>query len=215
MPSPLASTAITYDGLPISGGGAHSLGRMSRRAAYAATLAFLEACTQPVAKSEYTLTVHDVPELPRPVSLEADLERRFGRGRILVLCPDEVSEALDFLDEIHPQPTNQWGMAPIWFRATARFRLLDPATGTVLPGQTGALEERVGYRNEVRLILDNSARIGMSLCIPGGDTSLLDRLLPALQEHAPCKLSRKQWRSWTPTKTGTLKSRVLDVSAFL
>jgi hypothetical protein len=188
---------------------------MSRRAAYAATLAFLAACTQPLGQSEYTLTVQDVPELPRPVSLEADLERRFGRGRILSLDPDEVPEALDFLDEVHPQPINQWGMAPIWFRATTRFRLLDPAAGTVLPGQSGHLEEQVGYRNEVRLILDNSARLGISLCIPGCDTSLLDRLLPALQEHAPCRLSRKQWRAWTPTKTGTLKSRVLDVSSFL
>jgi hypothetical protein len=106
-------------------------------------------------------------------------------------------------------------MAPIWFRATARFRLLDPATGTPLPGQTDRLEEQVGYRNEVRLILDNSARLGITLCIPDVDVGLLSRLLPALQEHAPCKLSRKQWRSWTPTKARTLKSRVLDVSAIL
>lgn len=188
---------------------------MSRRAAYAATLAFVEACSHPIGQSDYTLKVHDVPELPRQVSLEADLERRFGPRRSMVLAPDEVPRALDFLDEIHPQPTNQWGMEPLLFRATTRFHLLDPAAGTVLPGQTAALEEQTGYRNEVRLILGNSAHLGITLCIPGGDTGLLGRLLPALQEHAPCRLSRKQWRAWTPTKRGTLKSRVLDVSPLL
>lgn len=213
MTSESSPTAVTYDGLPISGGGAHSLGRMTRRVAYAAMLGFLEACTEPVGRIEHTITVHDVPELPRQVRLERELERRFGRGRILVLDADELPKALDFLDEVHPQPANQWGMAPIWFRATARFRLLDPATGTALPGQTERLEERVGYRNEMRLILDNSARLGITFCIPDADAGLLSRLLPALQEHAPCRLSRKQWRSWTPTKAGTLKSRVLDVSA--
>lgn len=188
---------------------------MSRRAAYAATLAFLEASSQPIGQGEYTLRVHDVPELPRQLSLEADLERKFGGGRSIVLAPGEVPRALDFLDAIHPQPTNRWGMEPILFRATTRFHLLDPAAGTVLPGQAGALEEQTGYRNEVRLILGNAAHLGITLCIPGGDTRLLDRLLPALQQHAPCRLSRKQWRVWTPTKKGTLKARVLDVSPFL
>ena len=40
--------AVTSVGLPISSGGAHSLGRMSRRTAYERTRSFLEACTEPV-----------------------------------------------------------------------------------------------------------------------------------------------------------------------
>lgn len=215
MASDSTPMAVTYDGLPISSGGAHSLGRMSRRVAFSATLEFLETCTEPLGQPEYTVTVHDVPELPRQTHLESELENRFGRGRILVLSPDEVPEVLDFLDEADPQPTNQWGMAPIWFRATTRFRLLDPVTGTALPGQNVQLEEQVGYRNEVRLSLDNAARLGITFCIPDADPGLLSRLLPSLQEHAPCKLSPKHWRSWTPTKVGTLKSRVLDVSGAL
>jgi len=55
--------AVTYVGLPISSGGAHSLGRMSRRAAYQRTIAFLQACTQPVGAIDYTFKVHDVPDL--------------------------------------------------------------------------------------------------------------------------------------------------------
>jgi hypothetical protein len=38
--------AVTYIGLPISSGGAHSLGRMTRRAAYAAMMEFVGTCAQ-------------------------------------------------------------------------------------------------------------------------------------------------------------------------
>jgi hypothetical protein len=46
-----APTAVTYDGLPVSSGCAHSLGRMTRRAAYDATMSFLRTCTQPVGRA--------------------------------------------------------------------------------------------------------------------------------------------------------------------
>ena len=205
-------TAVTYDGLPASSGGAHSLGRMTRRAAHEATMSFLRTCTEPMGRMEYSFTVHDVPELKPARHLERELEHRFGRGRVVVLDEDEVPEALNYLDDIHPQPTNQWNMAPVWFRATAKCRLLDPQTGEPLRGQNDQLFHLVGYNNELRLILDNRARLGITFCIPDADAQVLSKMLPWLQQHLPCKLSPKQWRSWTPTKTGTLKARVLDVS---
>ncbi len=205
-------TAVTYDGLPISSGGAHSLGRMTRRAAFEATTSFLQSCAEPMGRTEYAITVHEVPELTPAPQLLDELQRRFGRGRILILDEDEVAEALDFLDDIHPQSTNQWGMAPIWLSATTTYRLLDPRTPRTLPGQTDDLFHRVGYTNESRLLLDNRARLALTFCIPHADDELLARMIPWLQEHLPCKLSSKQWRAWTRTKSGTLRPRVLDVS---
>jgi hypothetical protein len=102
-----APAAVTYIGLPISSGGAHSLGRMSRRVAYARTIAFLDACTQPVGAIEYKFAVNDVPELKPVPSLERELARRFGNDARVKA--ERVSDALDFLDDIDPQPTNQWG----------------------------------------------------------------------------------------------------------
>lgn len=153
-----------------------------------------------------------MPNLEPPRVLLEELERRFGRGQILILDEDEVPDALDFLDDVHPQPTNPWGMAPVRFWMTARFRPLDPRTGHALPGQTDDVFDRVGYANELRLILDNSATLGITFCIPGGDDQVLSQMIPSLQQHLPCRLSPKQWRVWRPTKSGTLRSRVLDVS---
>jgi hypothetical protein len=214
--TPLA--AITYIGLPISSGGAHSLGRMSRRVAYERTVSFLRTCTKPADPITYSFAVLDVPELPPVPRLERELKRRFGQyfavQQHLAVQNERVDEALDFLDEIDPQPTNQWGMAPIWFSATSNFQILDPATGDPITGQDPKRFKGVEYEGGVplgtsgmRLILDNHARIAIELCLSDPDDALLRRVVPWLQEYLPCKLSPKQWRAWTPTTTGSFKAR--------
>lgn len=47
--------AVTHAGLPIPGGGAHPLGRLSRRVARERTTTFLEPCTKPVGPSNRPL----------------------------------------------------------------------------------------------------------------------------------------------------------------
>jgi hypothetical protein len=210
----VACSAVTYVGLPIGSGGAHSLGRMSRRVAYERTTSFLETCTELVSPNKYTFEVHEVPELPRQLDLEVELERRFGQGKRVAVPANRVDEALELLDDIYPQHTNQWGMAPIWFRAKSSFRIVDPGTGQVLPGQNTERFAGAEYvwrvplgTSDLSLILDNSARLGIDLCIPDANGELLQRTVPWLQDHLPFKMSAKQWRSWKPTKSGSFKSR--------
>lgn len=218
--------AVTYDGLPISSGGAHSLGRLSRREAYARTTSFLRTCTEPAGPREYWFAVNSVPEL-RPVRrLEKELERRFGKregflwikDQRLDIAAERVAEALDFLDEIDPQPTNRWGMAPIWFWVTTKFRILDPATGQPLPGQDPDRYRGNEYEwglplgtSSLRLILHNRAQLGINLCIPDADDDLLRRAVPWLQQHLPCRLSQKHWTAWTPTRSGSFKARRMNL----
>jgi hypothetical protein len=204
--------AVTYIGLPISSGGAHSLGNMSRRVAYERSMSFLRTCTQTDRPISYSFSLNDVPELPRPARLERELQRRFGHYSMIPA--ERVGDALDFLDEIHPQPTNRWGMAPIWFWASSSFRILDSATGQPLPAQDpvrfGGVEYEFGVplgSSGLRLILENHAKLGIELCIPYPDEALLRRVVPWLQRCLPCKLSPRQWRAWTPTKTGSFKGR--------
>jgi len=125
--------AVTYIGLPISSGGAQSLGRMSRRVAFERTMAFLATCTQPIEPIVFRFRVQSVPAMRPPLRLQWSVKRRFGDD--VAIPADRVPEALDFLDEIDPQPTNEWGMAAVWFWATSRFRVLDPATGQPLPAR--------------------------------------------------------------------------------
>lgn len=206
--------AVTYVGLPIASGGAHSLGRMSRRVAYERTLSFLQTCTEPITAATYSFQVHDVPELPADPRFNAELWRRFGH--YVDVPEDRVTDALDYLDEIDPQPANQWGMAPVWLTAGFNFRILDPATGLVLPGQDPARFGSVEYEwgvplgsSRLRLILSNAAKVAIELCLPDADEDLLRRVVPWLQQHAPFKFSPKHWRAWTPTRSGSFKARKL------
>lgn len=212
------AVAVTYVGLPISSGGAHSLRHMSRGVAYERTLSFLNACTESVAAAKYSFQVHDVPELREGPRFSEDLRRRFGH---YVDIPEgRVTDALDFLDEIDPQPTNQWGMAPVWFTAGFNLRIIDPLTEQALPGQNPARFHAMEYEwgvplgsSQLRLMLSNTAKVAVELCIPTTDPKVLGRVIPQLQKHAPFKFSPKHWRVWTPTRSGSFKARKLAIPA--
>ena len=210
----LAAAAVTYIGLPLSSGSAHSLGRMPRRVAHERTLSFLQTCTVPVGTPVYLLRVHEVPELKPDPALEREVERRFG-GRV-GLREEQVGDVLNLLDDIDPQPANRWGMVPVWFRMECRFRILDPNTGRPLPGQDPAHFNGQVYEwamplgtSGLGLILNDHAAIRIVLCLPDADERLVGRVVPWLQEHLPFRLSPKQWRAWTPTRSGGFKARRL------
>ena len=208
--------AVTYVGLPIRSGGAHSLGRMSRRDAHERSVAFLLACTEPVGAIQYAFKMSDPPELGPVPRLERELRRRFRRDGEVPM--QRVGDALDFLDDIDPQPTNRWGMAPVWFWMTSTFRILDPVSRRPLPGQSPARFQGVEYEWRVplgtsgmRLILHNTASIGLELCIPTADDETLRRVVPWLQLHLPFRLSPKHWRAWTLTKAGSWEARKIRI----
>ena len=219
-------SAVTYVGLPVGSGGAHRLGRLSRHAALSRLDLFLETCTEPIGARRFWFDVHEPAELGRVAHLERELVRRFGplssdagRRRVPV-SPGRASEALAFLDDIDPQPTNRYDMAPIWFWADSKIRLLDPGTGRAIPGQDPTRFAGVEYESGVplgssgiRLILANHASIGIELCIPDADEDLVQRTVPWLQQHLPFRLSPHHWRAWTPTRTGSFTKRKLTLPA--
>jgi len=210
----MSLAAVTYIGLPIHSGGAHSLGRMSRRTAYEKFTEFLATCTLPLSPVVCRFDANDVPGLGRLPTLERELARRFGD--YAHLQEGQAPEALDFLDEIDPQPTNQWGMAPIWFRSMVTFRVIDPASNRPVPGQDSVSFNGVEYAwsvplgtSRIHLDLHNRATLGIELCIPAGDAEVVYRVVPWLQRYLPFKFSSRQWREWTPTRSGSFRSRKL------
>jgi len=215
----LPAAAVTYIGLPISSGGAHSLGRLPRRVAYDRTIAFLQACTEPVGAPDYSFTVITVAGLTPPDPFfDRELRRRFGDYTVLPAA--RVDEALAFLDDIDPQPTDEYGIAPVWFRFTTMFRLLDPTTERALPGQNPERFHRVEYDRALglgssilTLSLHRQAVLSIDFCIPDATVEVLRRVVPWLQHNLPFKLSSKQWRAWHPTKSGSFRATRLTLPA--
>lgn len=215
-----AVAAVTYNGLPISSGGAHSLGRMSRRTAYRRTIAFLDQCTVPDAERAYAISFpadRVSPGVTPPAGLGDEVERRFGRSG--EIPESRIGDALDFLDEIAPQPTNRYGMASVWLQMQCRFQLLDPRTGRPVPGQEPQRFGGAEYvwsvplgTSRLLLSLHDHAALAVDLCIPDASDRLLRTVVPWLQENLPFKFSPKHWRAWTPTRSGSYKSRIITSS---
>ena len=213
-----AAAAVTYDGLPVSSGGAHSLGRMSRRTAYERTIAFLDRCTVPDGERSHAISFPADQVSPRvepPAGLRDEVERRFGRPADIP--ESRIGDALDFMDEIAPQAANRYGMASVWLTMQCRFRLLDPGTGLPLAGQDPLRFGGVEYvwavplgTSGLLLSLHNHAAFAVDLCIPDPTEELLRRLVPWLAASVPFKVSPKHWRVWTPTKAGSFRSRKLE-----
>ncbi|HZU73648.1 MAG TPA: hypothetical protein VE990_12840, partial [Acidimicrobiales bacterium] len=131
-------SAVAYDGLPISNGGAHGLGRISARDALAAWIRFLGGCTVASPIESYFdcpatpgLTVGgDVARL-----IEHEFPRTSGPSSRFPVPWERVEAAVVLLESIEPQPTNQCGRAPLWLWFTADFRLRSPRGQGIWPGQ--------------------------------------------------------------------------------
>lgn len=208
---------MVYDGLPISSGGAHGLGRIGAREAYAGWSGFLDACTRQVNLDCY-FDLPQTPELTVEPSVRALISRVFpGEGRRHPVAPDRVQEALNLFSSIEPQPTNPWGMAPVWLRFTADFRLVHPGTSEVWPEQE---PERFGHfqtptsvrlgASQTNLSLEARRSMGLLLSIPEATDADLAVLIPWLQAHLPFRLSTRHWSRWTLAKNGrTYRGRKL------
>jgi hypothetical protein len=141
-----------------------------------------------------------------------------GTDRIVPVSDNQVGEALEFLTRVDPQPQNQWGMAPLWFTTFWSIQVLDPSTGQPFIGQNPARYSDTEYEwtvrlgeSRMRLILSNGARLGIELCFPDIDDERLREVVTVFQANAPFKFSSKQWRRWTPTKTGSFKARKITL----
>jgi len=205
-------SAVAYDGLPISSGGAHALGRISARDALTGWLRFLETCTE-ASPIQCYFDFPMTPGLTVDAAVAQAVEREFPRGssRSKRLCVpwSRTEDALSMFESLEPMPTNEWGMAPIWLWFTADFRLRSPRAAALWPGQDPALFGHfqtpggvVLGASSTRLILQAKRSVGLSLSIPQATDSDMHEIVPWLQASLPMRLSSKHWTRWTLTKNG-------------
>jgi hypothetical protein len=203
----LEESAVAYDGLPISSGGAHGLGRTSARDALNAWLRFLDTRTEASPGScwfHFPVT----PGLAADPGVVALITRHFPevKGRHPVPS-DQVGDALSIFESLEPLPANQWGMAPVWLWFRADFRLRVPGLQSLWPGQDSDRFDNfvtpAGVKlgaSSTRLILQAKRSMGLHLSIPRASDADLAEIVPWLQDALPMRLSAKHWTRWTLTK---------------
>jgi hypothetical protein len=204
-------TAVAYDGLPISRGGSHKLGRVSAREALIRWMHFLETRTE-ASPIDAFFDLPDTPQLTVDPAVARLIKREFPKARARHgshVPSDRWDDALALFESLEPLQVNPWGMAPVWLWFTADFRLRSPDGRTIWPGQDPALFGHFRTPGGVllgasstRLILEAKRSLGLSISIPRATDEDLVELVPWMQEALPMRLSTKHWTRWTLTKNG-------------
>jgi hypothetical protein len=217
------SSIITYDGLPVSKGGAHRLRTPNPKLALQQARDFLTACTDTsIPKVAFVEVIRghsfdDEFSLPLIEQLTKKLgrssQRQAGTRNIAHrwnLNADQIDEYVDMMNEAVPLPVDPFGLQPFVVAAQINFRILNPQTRVVLSGQESELYGNYSaYPGQVlgtsQLYARISGRSTFSLFLNfpfEQQTAAFQSAVAHVQDHLPFPLSQKHWKQWRPTKNG-------------
>lgn len=207
---------MTYDGLPASAGGAHSLRTKNPRKAYESVQAFLDATVLNVGAPEvsFQLWSGGPPDITDRFEAFAathlggpqNRQRTHTQWRVL---PENVNATLDALSSAGSQAVTGYGHPLASLVWNAPVALIDPVTGAPYEGINADTFDRFAVDGYGRLLGASGVRatfgttassLSLWLAFPADDR-LHDAAAHA-QSHLPFRLSTKHWRRWRPSKDG-------------
>lgn len=205
---------VTYDGLPASAGGAHSLRAKRATDAYDRVQRFVDACTVPIGSETWSFRINADGPVAQTEKLRGFAADRLGGVRNTAQTHREwgvrahaVSEVLEQLALAGTPAVTKYGAPLAVLTRSMPVRLLDPQTCAPWEGLSpetfgGFAVDGYGRRlgeSGVRATFGTSASaLSLWLNLPADD-----RLVGAarhVQEHLPFALSTKHWRLWQPTR---------------
>lgn len=207
---------VTYDGLPASAGGAHSLRAKNPRAAFECVQAFVDASVLTVGAPEisFRLWAGGPPEATG--RFESFAAAHFGgpqrRQRTHTqwrVRSDDVDAALDALSSAGPGAVTGHGHPLASLVWNAQVALIDPGTGTSYEGIGADAFGSFAVDGYGRLLGTSGVRatfgttassLSLWLAFPAGDR--LHDAAAHVQQHLPFRMSTKHWRWWRATKDG-------------
>src|SRR5512146_1603427 len=213
---------ITYDGLPLSSGGAHTLRTRSPLAALAQVRNFLSSCTdcvQPQKAWVEVVTGASVPvefSAPLVARLRAELRapgnrKSYGGGstaNIWLVAAPKVEAFVELIEQALPLPAMPNRLQPVTVAAIFKFHLLHPQSRAVLPwqdaafyGNFSAVPGHLLGESQLYARISGRSTVSLFLSFPFGDVSG-DLLATAgfVRAHLPFPLSPKHWKRWRLTK---------------
>jgi hypothetical protein len=214
----LRPSIITYDGLPLSSGGGHTLRTRDPLAARDQVRNFLSCCTDcggPQKASIEVITGGSVPaefSLPLVKKLSAELgvpARRgsYGSGAIAhswPIAPAQVDGFVAHIAQAIPLPVLPFRLQPLTVTAAYKFHLLDPRSRATLPWQNpgfyGNFSTAPGQflgESQIYARISERSTVSLFLSFPFDDVS--EELITTagfVRAHLPFPLSANHWKRW-------------------
>ncbi len=217
---------ITYDGLPVSAGGAHRIRGRDRQRIWQELQTFMRLFTTYDEPDAVDLVLYEDESVDTEFVTRARgaATSKFGRAsrRRLVsgavevyedgwrLGPGRVDDGLRLIRDLEPFG-NHWLGGPVTLRILTHFRLKDPDTGLIL-----AYQGSVNYRDQkadnglplgessLGVHLARPSACGLFLSLPFADvTPELIAYVSRLAAYLPFRLSPKHWTRWQLNRAGT------------
>jgi hypothetical protein len=212
--------AITYDGLPVSSGGAHKLRTRGFLAGHAALQAFAEAISLDARPFNLLIEVIEGDGVPEEFSapLLRELGVRYPKIRVRGIGDytghqweiesTSLNQVLERFERGGPVPEAGYAGPAVVIHATWNLVLFDSRTGRELSYQRR--ENYLGYDTSYHCYLGRSfmySRISdktsahLFLSLPFEDvTADARRLAGEIQTSFPARLSSKHWKIWRITR---------------
>lgn len=210
-------TFITYEGLPINSGGAHSLSKKPVEKIYLETMAFLKTFTdsdrpKEVGVTFYTSQNKSYKTLPILLSLTkrlgVPLHNSWDLGSVKQdfytwrLKNNNIQSGFEILEKYKDLPSNPYG--PVVLSLKWQFYFVDKDTKRVLPGQDKIPVLDIRQQNsQIYLRLSQKSTISVWFALPFSATEgYAQEYVNSLCSHLPFKPSEKHWKIWRKSKSG-------------
>jgi hypothetical protein len=208
------ASAVVYDGLPISSGGAHAINRLRPNEALASWRAFLTSCTAPTAIEAFFRVDNDGPWPKADRGVVRLIKDAFPEEQSAVIQSFKVPEgrlddAVRLFEDASPLPSDAWDNTAVGLNMYARFHMLRPDGSGLWPGQDPALFGQFQTpsgadlgTSSARLNMAGGLSMGLMLTFPEATDDDIAVLRPWLQSHLPFRMSARQWVRWSISKSG-------------
>ncbi|MBP6002088.1 MAG: hypothetical protein KA746_01520 [Pyrinomonadaceae bacterium] len=211
--------AITYEGLPISSGGAHSLRLKGLVSAFEALKRFVNAVSLEPVPTSVVLELFDLGEggFTHFLSLEAELDKKFDRkqsrqigeytGSQWEVSPTQLEPLIYDIERLRPIPNAGYAGRSLVVNVFWNLVFADP-NGHQLPFQSrneylqfGVDFQRYLGESFVYARISETSTAHLFLSLPFEEANDEARsLVTRIQTHFPARLSSKHWKRWTLTK---------------
>lgn len=213
---------VTYDGLPVSSGGGHTLRSRCARDTFGQITHFFDSCTAPLQPVRFTIELVTGNGIPKHFSapLQTDLTKHYGpahsrslgsnSGHIWAIQEKDVVSILALIDDLRPLPVHPYKLQPISLNVLSSFQLINPANNDPYPHQNpeSCLNFQPGFGQQLgvsQAYARISERSTLSLFLNFtllGESDELAQAVQSVQKHLPFQLSKSHWKRWSLTKRG-------------
>jgi len=219
---------ITYNGLPISSGGAHSIRNKDLKSAWDNCNQFISSISHKLVEDTYTLDVYVgckgirkyLWKLFLQLGIPSKIDFASAKDLYIRWCitPKSVPKVIDFLISMETLP--EYWLGPIHFYREGQFLLKDPVTGNELPDQNfhNKFEDENGRGDKTsisnfRINFTSKVSISTWLVLPFEELNkAFYEYIDFMTKTAPFSFSDKQWRKWKYSKGKKLYASKIDIN---